>query len=1515
MTDSLKSYKIDLKVDTAGGVVEVGKLIDKLKASDVPLESLTKSLDKFGKATYTILTAAISEAKAAELSFSKLSKEVSGLSKLTIGEGIGAKLRKDLAELDKAIKKIEKDLAEANKLELKRKTSLINTETSEKDLQRLSQLKIDEAIRSGNQIKVLQLKAAEDERRLAVATSKAILAEYEKARAGQSWIKTTGNINTIQRGDTASRSALQTQLFADIQAIKNRDASVKQHLIDLEATIKAAQKQMLFEAYSYNDKLNAIADAAEKARKERAKQNLIDLNASIAAAYRKMLYEAYSHNDKLNVIADTAEKARKERAKQNLANLNASVVAANRKMLYEAYETNDRINAQAKQLEQTRLSQFSQFLKDREALLRADINTQRQVEISGMNSIEAHRARANQQRLAEEQRYRAQIRAIDANVKAGGSSALGQTQATTAMTAYLAALKLVDAQLAVHEKAVQNTETAHKAMWLRVVEVTAVYRLWTTAIQYGQQALMSVPTTGIHYEGTVASLTAITGSITLAHREMAFLKFEADRTGLGLDNLRESFRQFSASAKTAGESTKTIENIFANVNTMATTLHLSTDQVNGTFLALSQMFSKGKVQAEELVKQLSNSIPGAVSLMAKAYQRLGESQGKTFKSTSEALKSLLKDMKLGQVMAHDLVPLFAEEAGKLYGGTAFEHASTGLNATIGRLSTAWTQMTENLYKATSEAMLGVVKWVTTGIESVKTLTSDTYGLKQSMILFGETAKNVFYAFSVVGLALALNGLIKLSQTIGLVAGALNLIRLHPVMLGIAALTAGAVAYSAWNDQKERANRLSADVHERFVFDTTPQPPAEVKKSFDYRAEQDPDVVALKSKSDLTLNAWLEAARKDNDAITEALRITHEEALFSYEKSKASVLAKLKEEAESETLLNEVTIQAESAKKQIAKLQTEIERAKQTRASEKALMEADMKLSVGKPTHFKFGGKELTYPQYSAREDIKALQEEKRLQEDILKITKENPDSKDAIGKQENLIKALNDKILLTGKEGDILDAKEQRALKTSNEKLRISALTLDNKTKEAQIAEINLKYEEQIFSAQENRQLSLIPGIKANREREVKLANLTEPPEVVANRKLKLEADSLSIPSLSSALAKAEVDYKEQSLELLKKGNTERQKYLDLIFKGAQEAAKFADAERKSTEAASFFQIKENELSLKKLSGMLTEKQYLDELQKAREDQLPSLEAQLKLAEASTQEEGKQLKILQLKEQMNNIRYPNRGANAAYMASRPDESGTREYTATKTGLDKGLKDDLAFLNASQPGERDKNGNLLKETEQYLADKKKLEDDAANAAFINAANYYEKLTGVGANAFKGITSAMIAMYGQQSKQARTAFIAYKAMMIAQTVIATARGVMEAVGTSGNIYVGIALAAVTAAMGAMQVAKIAAEPMPQAHGGLEYVPEDATYKLSKGERVLAPRQNEAFMKLNRDLSAQMQRNPQGIGSPSSGSKPTIVKPQIKVINVDYSSQELSSLLQSSAGEEIVVNHMVRNKESLA
>jgi hypothetical protein len=71
----------------------------------------------------------------------------------------------------------------------------------------------------------------------------------------------------------------------------------------------------------------------------------------------------------------------------------------------------------------------------------------------------------------------------------------------------------------------------------------------------------------------------------------------------------------------------------------------------------------------------------------------------------------------------------------------------------------------------------------------------------------------------------------------------------------------------------------------------------------------------------------------------------------------------------------------------------------------------------------------------------------------------------------------------------------------------------------------------------------------------------------------------------------------------------------------------------------------------------------------------------------------------------------------------------------------------------------------------------------------------------------------------------------------------------------------------------------------------------------------------MRLNQDLSAKMQRESKDPGQARNPIKPPVVKPQIKVVNIDYSSQEIERHLTSSAGEEIIINHMMRNREALA
>ena len=90
----------------------------------------------------------------------------------------------------------------------------------------------------------------------------------------------------------------------------------------------------------------------------------------------------------------------------------------------------------------------------------------------------------------------------------------------------------------------------------------------------------------------------------------------------------------------------------------------------------------------------------------------------------------------------------------------------------------------------------------------------------------------------------------------------------------------------------------------------------------------------------------------------------------------------------------------------------------------------------------------------------------------------------------------------------------------------------------------------------------------------------------------------------------------------------------------------------------------------------------------------------------------------------------------------------------------------------------------------------------------------------------------AMEKKKEAMKKKAFEQNKQMMIAQTIMNTASGIMMALNTSGNIYVGMAMAAMTAAMGAAQLSII---KKMQYQGGGGDVAKPAMTALSIGKRT--------------------------------------------------------------------------------
>jgi tape measure domain-containing protein len=154
-------------------------------------------------------------------------------------------------------------------------------------------------------------------------------------------------------------------------------------------------------------------------------------------------------------------------------------------------------------------------------------------------------------------------------------------------------------------------------------------------------------------------------------KNIAFVRSEADRLGLSLQPSLEGFKTLAGSMMNMpGEQ---VRNIFSGVGTAASVMGLSADDTKGSFLALSQMFSKGKVQAEELRGQLGERIVGAFSIAAR-----GAGVTET---------ALNKMMESGELIAKDFLPQFASELEKTF-GSGLTKSTNSATANLARFDSA-----------------------------------------------------------------------------------------------------------------------------------------------------------------------------------------------------------------------------------------------------------------------------------------------------------------------------------------------------------------------------------------------------------------------------------------------------------------------------------------------------------------------------------------------------------------------------------------------------------------------------------------------------------------------------------------------------------------------------------------------------------------------------------------------------------------------------------------------------------
>lgn len=207
---------------------------------------------------------------------------------------------------------------------------------------------------------------------------------------------------------------------------------------------------------------------------------------------------------------------------------------------------------------------------------------------------------------------------------------------------------------------------------------------FAAAVAFGGQACLEA---ALQADRISKAYTTITGSSSAAQAQLSYLYDVSNRLGLQFQSTAESAKTFFAAGKGTSLE-KDLNSIFEAVASAGAALALSQDDMQGAFLALGQMISKGKVQAEELRGQLGERLPGAFQLAAKAMGM-----------TTAELDKFMAD---GKLTAEDLLPKLAKVMREDFGAAA-EAAASGLQGQLNRLSTEWTRLKAGMLDADSAA--------------------------------------------------------------------------------------------------------------------------------------------------------------------------------------------------------------------------------------------------------------------------------------------------------------------------------------------------------------------------------------------------------------------------------------------------------------------------------------------------------------------------------------------------------------------------------------------------------------------------------------------------------------------------------------------------------------------------------------------------------------------------------------------------------------------------------------------
>lgn len=176
--------------------------------------------------------------------------------------------------------------------------------------------------------------------------------------------------------------------------------------------------------------------------------------------------------------------------------------------------------------------------------------------------------------------------------------------------------------------------------------------------------------TALKMKGAENAMTALTGSAVLGEAKMKRLAEIADEVGYRNTDLVKSYVKLQGAVAGTTLEGEASDKLFRNLARATALYGGTTDDLDGSLQALTQMASKGTVQMEELKGQLGDRLPGALRIAADA---MGV--------TTKELSKMVKD---GKLDADTFFRKFGDELGTKI-PASFENARGG----IARFQNQW----------------------------------------------------------------------------------------------------------------------------------------------------------------------------------------------------------------------------------------------------------------------------------------------------------------------------------------------------------------------------------------------------------------------------------------------------------------------------------------------------------------------------------------------------------------------------------------------------------------------------------------------------------------------------------------------------------------------------------------------------------------------------------------------------------------------------------------------------------